>query len=156
MNMKKLSIVIIASVLVLAILLVSAAMVSNLKTAELARADITVYADELSVSDVYRVLDSDMYFFIVWAGKQQEGYYIDFENKTLSLAMRPEVKDIGKEQIKTRQAITQSYGSQLSLECVFSTQDNEVEVYVEDMGVNNYFKTRPQLFGKKLEFIFNE
>lgn len=156
MNTKKKTILITGIAVVLLGLWVLSSTLSKFKMIELDRVDIAVYVDGLSISDVYTIPESDFYFFIVWAGKRQEGYYIDFEKQVLSYAPDPKAKNIGSEKIKVREIIKLGYSTESNLVASFTKIDNEILVEANSMDVANNFKTRPLIFGEKLEFIFAE
>ncbi|MFI4912539.1 MAG: hypothetical protein ACIAQZ_12810 [Sedimentisphaeraceae bacterium JB056] len=155
MNTKKKTIFLTTLIVVGGAFFLLSSTLADFNTIELDRVNIKVYVDDISVSDVYKIPQSDYYFFIVWAGKRQEGYYIDFDKEIISLASDPKAKNIGRDKIKVRDVIGSGYNTESYLVSSFTVEDNETIVSVEDMSVSYNFDTRPLIFGKTLEFIFN-
>ncbi len=156
MSTKKTTLLITAGIIAVAALWVTASVMSSFKMVELDEADIVLYIDELSVSDVYSFPDSDYYFFIVWAGKKQEGYYIHFDNEVLSLPMKPRTKKITSTKVMVRESVSSEISTEADLVADFEWRNGNVVVDVKGMHDNTPFDTKPLLCGKKLEFLFKE
>ncbi len=122
----------------------------------LTKTDISVYVNDLSVSDVYKVSDSDLYFFIVWAGKRQEGYYVNFDKEVVSVSPQPFARDIHADKIKVSGIIKVDYYFMYNLKVSCEKTDNVMTFDVQDVGLPENFKIRPLVLGRKLIFVFNQ
>lgn len=156
MNKKAKTIITLASTAFLLIVVMSLLAVYRFNMVSLHKTDITIYINDLPVSDVYRLSDSDLYFFIVWAGKRQEGYYVNFDKQIVSMSMQPFSSKIDDDKIKVGGVIKADYNFIYDLQTLCDKTDNVITFDVGDVVSPEVFKTRPLILQRKLIFMFNK
>lgn len=155
-NRKSKTIIILSITVLLLVSAMSILAINRFNMVNLTKTDISVYVNELSVSDVYKVSDTDLYFFIVWAGKRQEGYYVNFDKEVVSASPQPFSRDINSDKIKVSGIIKNDYYFIYNLDVSCEKTDNVTTFDVKGVASPENFKTRPLILDRKLIFIFNQ
>lgn len=121
----------------------------------LTKTNIKVYVNDLSVSDVYKVSDSELYFFIVWAGKRQEGYYVNFDEEVVSMSPQPFLREIDSDKIKVSNLIKVDYSYIYNLDVDCNKTSNNVTFNAKDVVLPENFKTKPLALGREMIFVLD-
>ena len=153
--MTKKKIVLVSLILVAAVLVGGLLLMSRGRFVELQRADINMYIEGLSHSDVYKLPYEGELFFVVWRGKNQEGYVINFEKRVIYFPIKPMAKVLDRGGLSVRGGTLAGLNTETVLVVSFEEVDDKLIVEVQDVAERSGFTQKPLIFGKKLEFIFD-